>query len=227
MSNYDRNAAAPGTIADGATTVDAGLRAYMLRVYNYMATGVGLTGLVAMLTYQFTGPELLQSPLMWVFMLAPLGLVFFISAPYQHPVGGNCATVILHLCGLGRIVAFDNLPRLYRLLDHAGVLHLSRDLRCTQSLGLYHPARPVGIRHLPGYGRDRHCYRERGQPVPEVDADSTGSFPSSASASSQASLPTTLSESRECTTATMTPLLRAARPCWVRCRYTSTSSTYS
>jgi FtsH-binding integral membrane protein len=80
MSNYDRNAAAPGAIADGATTVDAGLRAYMLRVYNYMAAGVGLTGLVAMLTYQFTGPALLQSPLMWVFMLAPLGLVFFISA---------------------------------------------------------------------------------------------------------------------------------------------------
>jgi FtsH-binding integral membrane protein len=80
MSNYDRNAAASGGIADGATTVDAGLRAYMLRVYNYMAAGVGLTGLVAMLTYQFTGPALLQSPLMWVFMLAPLGLVFFISA---------------------------------------------------------------------------------------------------------------------------------------------------
>jgi FtsH-binding integral membrane protein len=80
MSNYDRNAAVPGTSADGTIAIDAGLRAYMLRVYNYMATGVGLTGLVAMLTYQFTGPELLQSPLMWVFMLAPLGLVFYISA---------------------------------------------------------------------------------------------------------------------------------------------------
>jgi uncharacterized protein len=80
MSDYDRNAAVPGISADGTTTIDAGLRAYMLRVYNYMATGVGLTGLVAMLTYQFTGPDLLQSPLMWVFMLAPLGLVFYISA---------------------------------------------------------------------------------------------------------------------------------------------------
>jgi hypothetical protein len=39
-----------------------------------MAAGVGLTGVAAFLTYQFTGPELLQSPLMWVFMLAPLGL---------------------------------------------------------------------------------------------------------------------------------------------------------
>jgi len=51
----------------------------MLRVYNYMATGVALTGLVAMLSYRFTGPELLQSPLMWVFVLAPLALVFLIS----------------------------------------------------------------------------------------------------------------------------------------------------
>src|SRR5271169_10395 len=80
MSNYDRNAAVPGISPDGTIAIDAGLRAYMLRIYNYMAAGVGLTGIVAMLTYQFTGPALLQSPLMWVFMLAPLGLVFFISS---------------------------------------------------------------------------------------------------------------------------------------------------
>lgn len=79
MSNYDPNSAAPGTFADSAIAVDAGLRAHMLRVYNYMAVGVGLTGLVAMLTYRLTSPELLQSPLMWVFMLAPLALVFLIS----------------------------------------------------------------------------------------------------------------------------------------------------
>ena len=80
MSDYDRNAAASDLPADGAIAIDAGLRAYMLRVYNYMAAGVGLTAVAAFLTYQFTGPELLQSPLMWVLMLAPLGLVFFISA---------------------------------------------------------------------------------------------------------------------------------------------------
>jgi hypothetical protein len=80
MSDYDRNATVPGIGADGTIAIDAGLRAYMLRVYNYMAAGVGLTGVVAMLTYQFTGPALLQSPLMWVFILAPLALVFYISA---------------------------------------------------------------------------------------------------------------------------------------------------
>jgi uncharacterized protein len=76
----DRNAAVPGFSPDTAIVMDAGLRAHMLRVYNSMTAGVGLTGVVALLTYQFTGPELLRSPLMWVLMLAPLGLVFFISA---------------------------------------------------------------------------------------------------------------------------------------------------
>jgi FtsH-binding integral membrane protein len=77
MSSYDQNPAAPRS---DLTTVDVGLRAYMLRIYNYMAAGVGLTALIAWLTYQLTGPELLANPLMWVFILAPLVLVFVISA---------------------------------------------------------------------------------------------------------------------------------------------------
>ncbi|MGY4378529.1 FtsH-binding integral membrane protein [Bradyrhizobium sp. i1.3.6] len=79
MSNYDPNLTASGT-GGGALAIDPGLRAYMLRIYNYMAAGVGLTAIVAWLTYQLMGPALLESPLMWVFILAPLGLVFFIGA---------------------------------------------------------------------------------------------------------------------------------------------------
>ena len=41
MSNYDQNTAAPGATAGRTVAIDAGLRAYMLRVYNYMAIGVG------------------------------------------------------------------------------------------------------------------------------------------------------------------------------------------
>jgi FtsH-binding integral membrane protein len=69
-----------GAIGSDSSAVDAGLRDYMLRIYNYMAAGVGLTAVVAWLTYQLTGPALLQSPLMWVFILAPLALVFFIGS---------------------------------------------------------------------------------------------------------------------------------------------------
>jgi uncharacterized protein len=80
MSNYDQNLAASGTAGGRAIAIDAGLRDYMLRIYNYMAAGVGVTAVVAWLTYQLTGPALLQSPLMWIFILAPLALVFFISS---------------------------------------------------------------------------------------------------------------------------------------------------
>ena len=79
MSNYDPNLTASGA-GGSALAIDPGLRAYMLRIYNYMAAGVGLTAIVAWLTYQLMGPALLESQLMWVFILAPLGLVFFIGA---------------------------------------------------------------------------------------------------------------------------------------------------
>ena len=51
MSDFDRNVAARGGFAGRAAAVDAGLRAYMIRVYNYMAAAVALTGVVAWLTY--------------------------------------------------------------------------------------------------------------------------------------------------------------------------------
>ena len=79
MSDFNRNATVRGGYADRAVAVDARLRAYMLRVYTYMAIGVALTGAVALLTFQMASPALLQSPLMWVFVLAPLALVFFLS----------------------------------------------------------------------------------------------------------------------------------------------------
>jgi FtsH-binding integral membrane protein len=61
--------------------VDVGLRDYMLRIYNYMASGLALTGIVAFAfsQYLFANPALLHSPLMFVLMLAPLGLVMWLS----------------------------------------------------------------------------------------------------------------------------------------------------
>ena len=61
---------------------DAGLRSYMLSVYNYMASGVLLTGIVALLFAQsgmaaqvFTGGGILA----WVIILAPLGFIMAMS----------------------------------------------------------------------------------------------------------------------------------------------------
>ena len=78
MSDFDRNVAAfPG--AARTVAVDAGLRAHMIRVYNYMAAGVALTGVVAYFTNQQFGQALYGSPLMYVLIFAPLALVFFLS----------------------------------------------------------------------------------------------------------------------------------------------------
>jgi FtsH-binding integral membrane protein len=66
--------------------IDTGLRSYMLKVYNYMALGVAMTGAVAFAVA--TSPALMQAifgtGLMWVFMLAPLGVVFYLSARINH-----------------------------------------------------------------------------------------------------------------------------------------------
>jgi hypothetical protein len=76
------NAAPFQAAATGARTdaYDAGLRSYMLSVYNYMASGVLLTGVVALLFASWSGmPAVLNSPLRWVIMLAPLGFVMALS----------------------------------------------------------------------------------------------------------------------------------------------------
>ena len=102
MSDFDRNiASARGYGADRAVAVDAGLRAYMIRVYNTMALGVGLTGLVSWFTYQMAGGDAIRvaggqivgltafgqaifNPVtLIVLFLATLGMVFFMSFRIQ------------------------------------------------------------------------------------------------------------------------------------------------
>ncbi|HEV2955712.1 MAG TPA: Bax inhibitor-1/YccA family protein [Xanthobacteraceae bacterium] len=98
MSDFDRNYAAARSAGLGrAAVIDAGLRAYMLRVYNYMAIGVALTGVAAWIMFQIAvtdvggrlawtpfGQTLYQSGFYWVLLLAPLALVFFLSFRIQH-----------------------------------------------------------------------------------------------------------------------------------------------
>ena len=94
MSDFDRNYAAArrGVGADRAIAIDAGLRAYMIRVYNYMAMGVALTGVVSWLTFNAAvtetagrlmltpfGQMIYGGPASIVLLLVTLGMVFFIS----------------------------------------------------------------------------------------------------------------------------------------------------
>jgi FtsH-binding integral membrane protein len=59
---------------------DEGLRSYMLSVYNTMASGVLLTGIVALLFARSgLAEQVLTTPLRWVIMLAPLAFVMVLS----------------------------------------------------------------------------------------------------------------------------------------------------
>jgi hypothetical protein len=116
MSDFDRNyATLRGVGTDRTVAYDQGLRAHMIRVYNYMAGGVALTGVVAWLTYQMAvvtnaagaivgltpfGQTLFGSPLMWVIVLAPLGFVFFISFRIGHLQASTARLLFFIYAGL-------------------------------------------------------------------------------------------------------------------------------
>lgn len=93
MANWSdpRPGATPYAQVDARSdAVDAGLRSYMLSIYNYMASGVLLTGIVALLFSQTSLIGLLYhisesgrlvgiAPLGWIVTLAPLGIVLAMS----------------------------------------------------------------------------------------------------------------------------------------------------
>ena len=69
-----------GEALDRAGTYDMGLRRHMLSIYNYMASGVLLSGIIALLTERSgMALALMGTPLRWLFVLSPLAIVFAMS----------------------------------------------------------------------------------------------------------------------------------------------------
>jgi uncharacterized protein len=108
MAEYDNRVRSTVTGA-GAVAIDEGLRAYMLRVYNYMLLGLALTGAMAWVTvntplgalfYQQTAVGYQMLPLGWIALFAPLGLVFFLSFRIAHMSLATAQTVFWGYAGL-------------------------------------------------------------------------------------------------------------------------------
>ncbi len=91
-----------------AVVMDEGLRAYMLKVYNYMATGILLTGIIALLSFKMSvvtdssgsivsltsfGNTIFFSGWKWLVMLAPLGIVFYMSFGIKNMSSSKAQTV--------------------------------------------------------------------------------------------------------------------------------------
>lgn len=100
MANFNNYQNRTADRAGSQAMIDEGLRSYMLKVYNLMALGLVITGIAAFGLFSLSttndasaavatlrngtmltqlGVTLFTSPLKWVVMLAPLGLVFFLS----------------------------------------------------------------------------------------------------------------------------------------------------
>ena len=119
MSDFDRNLATARTgYRTDQLAIDAGLRAHMIRVYNYMASGVALTGVVSWLTYQAAGGDAIEvaggqttgltafgqaifsGPLTIVLFLGTLGLVFFMSYRINRLSVGTALSLFFIYAGL-------------------------------------------------------------------------------------------------------------------------------
>lgn len=111
-----------GAAADAAQ-IDVGLRKYMLMVYNYLGLGLAISGGTAMAISSLAmgttadgqryltdfGATLFGTPLMWVFMFAPLGILFFISFRFQSISPGTMKVlywVFVALFGVGLAPVF-------------------------------------------------------------------------------------------------------------------------
>jgi len=102
QNQYDPRSTGVNTATVGVPRAarDAGLRSYMLSVYNYMASGVLLTGIVALLFANSSLINLIANPatgqptaLFWVALFAPLALVFGLSFGINRISAGTAQAI--------------------------------------------------------------------------------------------------------------------------------------
>ena len=121
-SPLDRASSPRAGYGADARGIDLGLRQYMLRVYNFMAAGLGLTGLVAY-TAVATGlyQQIAGTPLIWLVMLAPLGLVLLLGfridrmsvGAAQAAFWGYAALMGLSLAGIFLVYTGTSVARVF------------------------------------------------------------------------------------------------------------------
>jgi FtsH-binding integral membrane protein len=119
MSDFDRNLTARSGYGTDQVAIDAGLRAYMNRVYNYMMAGVALTGIVSWLTFQAAvvqnadgqivgltafGQAIFGGPISLILLLGTLGLVFFLSFRIQRLQPTTALALFMGYAGLLGVV---------------------------------------------------------------------------------------------------------------------------
>ena len=95
----DENFNSAGIAGVSATSYDAGLRAHMQRVFNYMGGGLALTGLLAWVVANTALANIIfGTPLRWLVILAPLGFVMFMQIKMQTMSAATLRTLFWSFC---------------------------------------------------------------------------------------------------------------------------------
>ena len=133
------------------TIIDQGLRSYMLKVYNYMASGVLLTGFVALILFKFSvvtnaegeitgltnlGNSIYNTGLAWVIILAPLGIVFYMSFGIAK-MSASKAQTVLDFCGLNGSFFIFNFFSIHRNKHNKSFLYNCWNIRRNEYLRIY------------------------------------------------------------------------------------------
>lgn len=117
QDNWSQNSAQENFAADARSqSYDAGLRIYMNKVYGYMSAGLLITALAAYFgASSGVYAAIAATPLIWVVMFAPLGMVLFLSVRLHKMSASSAQTMFWVYAGL------MGLSLSYILLAYTGV----------------------------------------------------------------------------------------------------------
>ncbi len=175
MADFDNRGMARAQVGldrAAAHEIDEGLRSYMLRVYNYMAIGLGITGVAAMVTYMMAvtqtatglqltgfGQLIYASAFKWVVMLAPLGMVFFLSARVQKMSVPGAQLAFWLFAGLMGL----SLSSIFLVYTGASITRVffvtAAAFGATKPVGLHDEEGHFRLGFVPVHGPDRHHSR--------------------------------------------------------------------
>ena len=145
----------------------------MLKVYNYMSTGVLLTGIIALLTFKMSvvtsadgsivalteiGNAIYLSGLKWIIMLAPLGIVFYMSFGINKMSSSKAQTVFWIFAGLMGL-SLSSILLVYTGLSVTRVFFITSATFGAMSIYGYTTKRPYKIWILfnDGFNWDYNC----------------------------------------------------------------------
>ncbi|WP_321915674.1 MULTISPECIES: Bax inhibitor-1/YccA family protein [unclassified Paraburkholderia] len=122
MGNDFAGRTGPGNLPRGWEQGDCGLRRHLLRVYNYMAGGLVLTGVMAYVgAVSGVYVSIAATPLFWIVLLAPLAVVALLSwriermteAAAQTGFWAYAALVGLSLSGIFLVYTGESIARVF------------------------------------------------------------------------------------------------------------------